>query len=118
MALSESLRPWLLFWYGQLLMLFKRHSRALEVFRAVEREDPRHQQAWTCVAFLLAERDEYQAALDAFERAIALKPDDGASHFNVAFILQRIGRHEAAVPRFQRALEINANIDRAWYGLG
>ena len=30
MALRESLRPSLLFWYGQLLMLFKRHSRALE----------------------------------------------------------------------------------------
>jgi hypothetical protein len=29
MALSEPLRPSLLFWYGQFLMLFKRHSRAL-----------------------------------------------------------------------------------------
>jgi len=42
MALGELLRPSLLFWYGQFLMLLQRH--------------PRHQQAWTCVAFLLAER--------------------------------------------------------------
>ena len=50
MALSESLRPSLLFWYGQVLMLFKRHSSALEVFRSVTRESPRHQQAWASLA--------------------------------------------------------------------
>ena len=118
MAQSEPLRPWLLFWYGQFLMLIKRHSRALEVFRTVVRENPRHQQAWSCIAFLLAEREEFAAAIDAFERALALSPDDAASHFNVAFILQRTGRDEAAIPRFERALEINAKVDRAWYGLG
>lgn len=118
MAMSHSLRPSLMFWYGQLLTMFKRHSRALAVFRAVTREEPRHQQAWSCIGFLLAEREELDAAVEAFERAVALNPDDAPSHFNIGFILQRLGRHEAAVARFQRAVEINANTDRAWYGLG
>ena len=56
MALGEPLRRSLLFRYRQFLMLLKRHSRALGVFRAVAREHPRHQQAWSCIAFLLAER--------------------------------------------------------------
>lgn len=118
MALSEPLRPSLLFWYGQFLMLFKRHSRALEVFRAVAREHPSHQQAWSCIGFLLAEREQFEPAIDAFERALALNVADSASHFNVAFILQRIGRHEQAIARFERTIETDPKVDRAWYGLG
>jgi tetratricopeptide (TPR) repeat protein len=111
--------PSILFWYGQLLTLFRRKSRALEVFRmVVTRGNPRHQRAWSCIGFLLAEREEFQPALDAFERALALNPANAASHFNIAFILQRIGRHDEAIARFERALEADAKVDRAWYGLG
>jgi hypothetical protein len=35
--------PSLRFRYGQFLTLLKRRAQALEVFRAVTREDPRHQ---------------------------------------------------------------------------
>jgi tetratricopeptide (TPR) repeat protein len=118
MAMSQSLRPSILFRYGQFLTLFKRHRRALEVFRAVTREDPRHPQAWSCVGFLLAERDELDGAMEAFGRALALNDADAASHFNIGFILQRQGRHEEAVARFERAVALDANVDRAWYGLG
>jgi tetratricopeptide (TPR) repeat protein len=112
------LRPSFLFRYGQLLMLLKRRARALEVFRAVARHDPRHAEAWSCAAFLLAQREDYAPAIDAFERACAPQPDEAAAHFNVAFLLQRIGRHAEAIPRFQRALEPDPQVDRAWYGLG
>jgi superkiller protein 3 len=118
MALSEPLRPSLLFWYGQFLMLFKRHARALELFRAVARANPRHHQAWSCIGFLLAEREDFPGAIEAFERAIDLEPGDAAAHFNVGFILQRIGRHPEAIARFERAIEANRHVDRAWYGLG
>src|SRR6185503_16460362 len=97
----------LLFWYGQVLTLFKRHRRALEVFRTVARENPRHPQAWSCIGFLLAEREELQSAIEAFERALALNPADAASHFNVGFVLQRIGRHAEAIVRFEHALAAN-----------
>ena len=113
-----ALRPLLLFWTGQFLMLLKSRSQALEVFRAVTREAPRHRQAWSYVGFLLAAREELQPAIAAFERALALDPADAAANFNVAFILQRLGRHEEAIARFERALEADAKIDRAWYGLG
>jgi tetratricopeptide (TPR) repeat protein len=118
MAMRQSLRPSILFWYGQLLTLFKRRGRALAVFRAVTREDPRHREAWRCLGFLLAEHGQLQAAIEAFEHALALNALDAAAHFNIGFILQRVGRHEEAVARFQRALEIDAGLDRAWYGLG
>ena len=112
-----ALRPSMLFRYGQLLMRFKRRSRALEVFRMVTRENPRHQQAWSCIGFLLAAREEFEPAIDAFESALAVNPADAASHFNVAFLLQRLGRHEEAIPRFERALEADPGLERARRGL-
>ena len=81
MALSEPLRPSLLFWYGQLLMLFKRHTRALEVFRTVARENPRHPQAWTCVAFLLAEPRPVELL---FVRQHRIEPRIAAGKLDVA----------------------------------
>jgi len=111
------LRPWFLFRYGQLLMLLKRRARALEVFRSVARDDPSHHQAWSCAAMLLAEREEYAQAIDAFERVCALAPADAAPHFNVAFLLQRVGRHADAIPRFERALEADPSLERARHGL-
>lgn len=116
--MTESLRPSLLFWYGQLQMLLKRHTRALELFREVARDNPRHQQAWSCIGFLLAEREQFDEAVAAFARALALDPKDAPSHFNVAFLLQRLGRHEEAVAAFERTIAVDPATDRAWYGMG
>lgn len=117
MAMTDNLRPALRFWWGQVLALLKMNSRALETYRAVTRDNPRHQQAWSCIGVMLAERDQH-AALEAFERALAIDPGDAASHFNVGFLLQGRGRHEEAIARFNRTIEIDPLVDRAWYGLG
>lgn len=111
------LRPWFLFRYGQLLMLLKRRARALEVFRSVARDHPRHGQAWSCAAMLLAEREEYAQAIEAFERVCALTPAAAAPHFNIAFLLQRLGRHADAIPRFEHALQVDPGLERAQRGL-
>lgn len=111
------LRPWFVFRYGQLLMMLKRRARALEVFRSVARNDPSHQQAWSCAAMLLAERGEYAQAIEAFERVCLLAPAQAAAHFNIAFLLQRCGRHREAIPRFERALELEPGLERARRGL-
>ena len=112
-----ALRPSLLFRYGEFLMLLKRRSRALEVFRSVTRRDPGHRRAWASIGFLLAAREELQPAIEAFERALALDPADAASHFNIAFLLQRTGRHEQAVRSFERALAADPSLERARHGL-
>ena len=112
-----ALRPSLLFSYGQLLMLLKRQPRALQVFRAVTRGDPEHRRAWSCIGILLAAREEFSPAIEAFERAAALDPADAAAHFNLAFVLQRAGRDAEAIPRFERALEADPQLERARRGL-
>ncbi|MEX1074605.1 MAG: tetratricopeptide repeat protein, partial [Burkholderiales bacterium] len=79
--------------------------------------DPRHAPAWSGIGFLLAARGECEEAIAAFERVLALEPQDARSHFNVAYLLQRLGRHEAAIARFERTLALDPGIDRARKGL-
>ena len=68
MAMNDTLGPSLLFWYGQLLSVFKQNARALQVFREVARANPRHQQAWSCIGFMLAERERVALNLQERER--------------------------------------------------
>ena len=118
MTVNASVGPTLQFWYARLLTRYRRKARALEVFRAVVRDQPRHQRAWSCIGFLLAENEQFGPAAHAFERARALEPRDGPANFNVGYMLQRLGRHEQALEYFDCALGLDRDMGRAWYASG
>jgi Flp pilus assembly protein TadD len=118
MTVHASVGPTLQFWYGRLLTRYRRKARALEVFRAVVRDQPHHQRAWSCIGFLLAENEQFESAAHAFGRARALEPRDSAASFNVGYMLQRLGRHEQALEYFGCALQLDRGMGRAWYAYG
>jgi len=118
MGMRAPLRPALRFWLAQLLLYFRRADAALALLREVARERPDHQQAWSTIGFVLAERGELAAALDAFDRALALDPRDSGTHFNVGYVLQQQGRHEEALAALERAVAADPANDRAWFGAG
>ena len=118
MTSNASVGTTLQFWYARLLTRYRRKARALEVFRAVVRDQPRHPRAWSCIGFLLAEKEQFEPAAQAFERARALEPHDGAANFNLGYMLQQLGRHEQALEHFDRALELDRDMGRAWYASG
>jgi protein O-GlcNAc transferase len=118
MTVNASVGSTLQFWYARLLTRYRRKARALEVFRAVVRDQPRHRRAWSCIGFLLAENGQFEPAAQAFERARALEPRDGAANFNVGYMLQRLGLHEKALEYFGCALEVDRDMGRAWYASG
>lgn len=113
-----SVRSSLFFRYAQFLTVFGLNARALELIELTLKLDPRHQRAWTFAGFLNAQQGRPEAALDAFRRAVALRPGDADSTFNLAFTLQRLGRHPEALEQFERATRSNPFLDRAWYGAG
>lgn len=108
----------LLYFRAQLFLFFKQHARALQELQSFLSQYPAHQRAWSTAGFLYAEKGRLPDAISAFERSLALNPDDAATLFNLAFALQRVHRHEDAIGRFERAIELQPNLDRAWYGLG
>lgn len=108
----------LLYAWAQTLLFFGRNAAALEVFRQLVQQDPAHDEAWSVIGFLQAERGAISEAIAAFERALALRPNDAALCFNAAFALQKAGEHERAMPLLAHAIELDPKLDRAWYGLG
>lgn len=116
--MNGPLRAALLFRYAQLLAFFGQQAPALKLLQTVVRENPRHQRAWTFIGFMRAQKKEPDAAIEAFDRAIALRPSDADTHFNAGFVLQQAGRHAEAMKYFEQAIAHNPYLDRAWYGLG
>lgn len=60
---------------------------------------------------LLSQR--WGAAIDDFRRALALKPDDAASHADLGFCLRQSGDHEGARTEFQEALRLDPTLEGA-----
>jgi Flp pilus assembly protein TadD len=115
---SGPLREPLLYAWAQTLLFFGQELRALGVMRTVVKENPRRQEAWSVLGYLHAQRGELSQAVPAFEKALALKPDDAALCFNAGFAVQRAGDHERAMELMGRAIAIDPTLDRAWYGFG
>jgi serine/threonine-protein kinase len=62
-------------------------------------------QAWNILGSLLCDRkQEYAAAAEAFRKAIELRPEDAAYHFNLGFTLSRKGDCGPAIAALEEAI--------------
>jgi Flp pilus assembly protein TadD len=115
---SRPLREPLLYAWAQTLLFFGQELRSLDVMRRVVEENPRREEAWCVLGYLHAKRGELSLAIPAFEKALALRPNDATLCFNAGFTMQRAGDHERAMQLMGRAIAIEPKLDRAWYGFG
>ena len=83
-------------------------ARGLAAADRAIREDPANSDAWMARGFLLTVANPltYEGVSDAFERAIALNPQNAEAHHIHAWALAALGRARDAIPHFQRALSI------------
>jgi len=91
---------------------------AQRLLETVRKEFPDDVNALVALGFLYAQQGRRREALALFDRASELAPGNAEFAFNRGYLLQELNDHEAAVGAFRRALEINADHDRALYGLG
>ncbi len=70
------------------------------------------------LAWALAEKGEYAAAIPAWEEAVRLNPDDAKALMNLGAALLRAGRPDEAIPRYRKALEIDPEYPEAEMNLG
>lgn len=67
-------------------------DRAQRLAEAVIAADPRHAPGWSALAYAHDCRGELQAALDAYDKAVRLDPDDDRSRASAAYLMQEQGR--------------------------
>lgn len=68
--------------------------------------------------FAHLERGEFVAAVDAYQAATHLLPDDPQANNDLGCALRNIGNHEQAIGAFQRAVELQAQYPEALTNLG
>jgi tetratricopeptide (TPR) repeat protein len=69
-------------------------------------------------ASLFIDFEEYEAAIDAYDKALEIRPDDDHvwhTHGNLHDVL---GRKEEAIASYDKALEIKPDDDHVWYDRG
>jgi tetratricopeptide (TPR) repeat protein len=91
---------------GELLLKIRRDDEAITVLRATVDKNPNYSLAWYDLAFALRSRNQYAAAVDAYDHYIKLKPDDPDPYYGMGRSLQRLGRNADARHAFETYLTL------------
>jgi tetratricopeptide (TPR) repeat protein len=102
---------------AQALELLGENVRAIEAYRAVTALEKRSDKAQYRLGLLLAESDR-EAALAAFEKAIAIAPETGEYHAARGRILLALGREKEAANSLSAACQYDPGNAQLHYELG
>ena len=77
-------------------------------------------QAWFSVGYLIQEykEDALETAIDAYDEAIRLKPDNTEAYSNRGVAKNMLGRHEAAIVDFDEAIRLKPEYTNAYNSRG
>lgn len=79
---------------------------------------PNHPQALQLVGDLAVQMEDENRAIQYFERAIKLYPQEAPTHALYGVFLHKIGQIESAIQRYQKAISIDAKPAEYHYNLG
>ncbi|MGA2508047.1 MAG: tetratricopeptide repeat protein [Chitinispirillaceae bacterium] len=71
-----------------------------------------------CAGYAFMESGDKKKAVEAFGKAVAIKPDDFYSWLEMAKAQQALGDHKTSVGSYSEAVRINADAVEAWFELG
>ena len=92
-------------------------ERAINAFQAATELNPDHIDAWL-IAGDLHEEMGNPIALDYYEAAISVKPDEPTSWHSKAFYLQNNGREQEAIDIYEKIITIDKNYVDAYLNAG
>jgi tetratricopeptide (TPR) repeat protein len=64
------------------------------------------------------DKDDRDGAIKAFQKAIAIEPKSGMTHFNLAVVYRQQKRIDDAIPEYQEAVKLDPSLSGAYYDLG
>jgi len=116
-SLSTRFEAWWLTWKAKMAIVLNQKALALSFFDDVLRLIPDSAHAAASRAFLLAEMGRHAEAVAQLEQLLARQPEDASSWFNLGYLLDLAGDDQRAFDAFEKAIRLNAQLDRAHYGL-
>lgn len=94
------------------------HEVAKISFMSAVEGDPTFPEAWFCLGATYQALQEQLKALEAYEKAVALKPDYWVAFSNTGIILESLGRYSEALSAHERALAVADQVPEVWLNLG
>jgi len=88
---------------GTELLEQNRVADTIVLARQATEQDPHNPDAWALLAHAKKEWGEPEQAVEAFRRAIELKPNDGRYYYGLGQTLEQLNRWEEAVTQYRRA---------------
>lgn len=67
---------------------------------------------------VLSNSGRYEEALQAYDKAIELKPDFSSAWLNKGNALGKLGRYEKALQTYDKVIELSPDDSNAWYNKG
>ena len=61
---------------------------------------------------------QHEEALEAYNKAIEIKPEYQDAWYNKGIVLYNLDRHEEALRTFEKVIEFNPDVHDAWRGKG
>ena len=74
--------------------------------------------AWFNLGFIRHQQGRLDAAIEAFSRAVEIKPAIDRAWYGMGMAQASLGRHEQAASALERAAELQPMNSHAWYNLG
>lgn len=81
-------------------------------------DDPENPLAWSLLGIANYALKQPVQAIDAYRKALHLKPDDAESWNNMGNAYDQLDQLEMGIQSYQEAIRIKPNFVEAWYNLG
>ncbi|MFL2818671.1 MAG: tetratricopeptide repeat protein [Candidatus Puniceispirillales bacterium] len=85
---------------------------------SITNEFPKHQFGWKVLGAVLEQKGRKFEAVDAYQTAVALSPQDAESHYNLGNGLKELGRLDEAEASLNRAIALKPDFAEAYSNLG
>ena len=80
--------------------------------------DPTNRNAWVALGNEYFDTNQFVAAIEAYDKALALKGDDANILIDQGVMFRRLGWFDRALENFSKATEIAPNHPTGWFNLG
>ena len=94
------------------------HGEAEKLAMSLTKKFPQHQSGWKVLGALWAKTGRDSEALNAYQTAASLSPQDIEVHNNMGLILQKLGRLDEAQASYTLAITLKPDYAEAHYNLG
>jgi tetratricopeptide (TPR) repeat protein len=102
---------------GPALVQSGRLGEARAVVQHLERIEPENPQTWVTIAGLATRLMRQEEALEAYERAVRLKPDEVRLRMSAGHVQKTLGRRRDSEASYKAALQMDPGIAEAYWSL-